>query len=244
MFNLRLKRKFFMFNLIILLILLSLQTVAGANDYIRHPDNIPQFALGQKEELKQSKSTEFTLSIVNRYENKITNVYLIINFYKMVTSSGPTPFEQVNYIPIFKESNGPDISFDWNEQAPGSTHIVSFNVNAYELTPAGTYYLRMAMVFDYNGTTYTLKSQGFFTSEQWTYAEQTGTTEDPDGINIDSLGVDGIIPDIAFDIVAYEVKEDENYDWIIWPAVIILIVVVVIGILYYQKRSKKEENDE
>jgi hypothetical protein len=239
--KLSLGSKIIVIFIINILILISFQSSVSANDYISNPSNIPKFEFEQNGELKQGSKAGFILSITNRYESKITNVYLTINFYEYVTSEGSIPFSEINYIPLFVESNSPEISFDWYEQAPSVTNTVFFNVSAYDLTPPGTYFMRSVMVFDYNGTIYTMKSRGYFTDELWKQAEKTATPDDPAGINLETLGVDGIIPDTGFDVVEYKQKEEENYDWIIWPAVIILIIAVGIGYFYYRKREKDED---
>ncbi len=230
--------------LIILLILFSLQPLASADDHISGPETIPEFKVGQDQELKQGKSAELTYTVKNRYEKKMTDIHLIIGIYELVQGTSLTPINQVNYIPIIVEIGSSEIALSWYELLPGTSHSESINISTYKDTPAGTYFVRMMLVFYYDGVQYTMRSRGHFTSEQWHKAEQTATPSDTSGVNLTTLGITGLLPDSAFDVVEYDEKEDENYDWIIWPAVIILIIAVAIGFFYYRKRIENEDEDE
>ena len=69
-----------------------------------------------------------------------------------------------------------------------------------EETREGTYFVRFSMNFDYNGTSRIMQSRGHWNMEQWEAATSNVTDNYPGNINLDTLGVDGIIPDSSFGV--------------------------------------------
>lgn len=74
----------------------------------------------------------------------------------------------------------------WNDSAP---------VAVPSTAPAGDYAVRFSVGFTVNGTGYLLESRGFFTTSEWTNADQyvNGTPT----INASRLGVSGVVPETS-----------------------------------------------
>jgi hypothetical protein len=68
-----------------------------------------------------------------------------------------------------------------------------------------------------------MKSKGYFTDQEWDEATASATETDPGRVNIESLGVDGIIPDSSFR-VAHEIP--------LWPLYVCLIPLIVILLVF------------
>jgi hypothetical protein len=202
--KLSLKSKNIIIFMVVILLLLSIQPTVPANDYISNPETIPKLGIEQDQELKQGKSAELTYTVKNRYQKEMTNIFLIVGIYKLVVGTSSTLINEVNYLPIIDEIGGTEIALQWNELQPGAIHSESINISTFIDTPAGTYFVRMMLDFYYDGVQYTMRSRGHYTSEQWHKAEQDATPQDLAGVNLTTLGISGVLPDSAFDVVEYD----------------------------------------
>ena len=91
---------------------------------------------------------------------------------------------------------------------------------------------RLQLNFDYNNSAYIMKSRGYFTDEEWENATSQADEDDPGKVDIEVLGVDGIIPDSSF-----KVWEPIPL-WPLYVCIIPLIVMLgIFAVLFYAQEE-------
>jgi hypothetical protein len=212
--------------LVIMVLPATFGTVQGADAYISDPSRIRMFDNIKTLEIETGESGTFRLTIENRYKLDMTNIVLTIGIYGVGTSYQYKDISDVEHPPTINgevehEINIPPIEND-------TQAFVNFTIKAQQETHQGTYFVRFNLSFQYNGTTYIMKSRGYFSESEWETATSQADENDPGRIDIDSLGVDGIIPDSSF------LVKDPIPQWPLYLCVIPIIVVLgVLALLFY-----------
>ena len=204
---------------------------SGADEYISHPSRIPLLDNFDTPELKPGESGTVRLTIENRYNENMTNVTLTAGVYACATTYDYKDISEVRDPPnINGQGIEPDFELDTIEN--GTIIYVNFTIKSYPDTTQGTYFLRFQLRFEYNNTEFIMKSRGYFSDSEWELATSQGDEDDPGKIDIDLLGVDGIIPDSSL-LISEPIP--------LWPLYVCLIPVIVmlaiLAILFYAQEE-------
>jgi hypothetical protein len=218
-------------GLVLLILLFSFSV--KADDYISHPSNIPLFDNIKTPVLTPGESGTFSLSIENRYEDNMNNVTLTVSIYAWATSYDYKEIDEVDHPPKINRE-GIETFFDIGPIGNDSLVYVNFTIKSSQDTTQGTYFVRFQLNFEYNNSAYIMKSRGHFTDEEWENATSQADENDPGKVDIEILGVDGIIPDSSF-------KVWEPIP--LWPLYVCIIpIIVMLGILAVLFYAQEEYN--
>lgn len=214
-------------SLVLFLFIILVQSNVAADDYISHPSNIPLLDNFKTPYIDPGDKGRFSFSIENRYDQNMGNVRLTVGFYAVATID--------YYRDISEVDRPPKIDGEAAEQTlilgaieSGSILYVNFTINTHSDTTEGTYFVRFQLDFEYNNTDFIMKSKGYFTDEEWDAATASADENDPGRVNIELLGVDGIIPDSSF-------RVDRKIP--MWPLYVclipIIVMLLVLAFLFY-----------
>ena len=175
------------------------------------------------------KTLTFSFKVNNTYVNAsgaMENVALRVGIYKYATKDES---REVNDSFPHPPQIGGD-SLEYQQSLPtlpiGAKQSIAFQIETSHKTPHGTYYsqstyfLRFSLAFNIQGnsTPIVLKSRGWFTDEEW--GKMVYHTEEEFLLNVsymNSLGVDGILPDSSFGLKAPIPR---------WPLAVLVVVSV------------------
>jgi hypothetical protein len=195
--------------------------VEAQDSYVSDPGNIPYFDNFSVPEIKPGDEGKFKFTITNKYEYDIDDVRLTIGIYAYATIDDFENLDEIPYAPII---NNEDSEYIYTLGKIGNNTKInmSFLINTFDGTLQGSYFVRFQLNFNYTGTEYVMKSRGHFTKKEWDNATLSGELSDPGNINIEALGVDGILPDSSFLV---------NEPMPMWPLYAMVVAMVVIGTL-------------
>ncbi|UCE36793.1 MAG: hypothetical protein JSW00_14945 [Thermoplasmata archaeon] len=211
----------------LILVILTFPISADADDYVSHPGNIPLFDEFKTPQLSPGESGAFGFSIDNRYDNEMTNVLLTAGIY---ACGSPYFYKQIRDVdnPPKIDNEGVEKVFDLQSIDNETLVYVNFTISSSHDTTQGTYFVRFQLTFRYNNTDFIMRSRGYFTNYQWDNATAGADDADPGKVDIEFLGVDGIIPDSSF-------KVWEPIP--IWPLYVCIIPITVmlciLAVLFY-----------
>ena len=234
---------------IIIIIMMLPIAKSEIDDYTSHPGNIPNFHNFETPQLEPGQNSFFSFEIQNRYVENITNVSINAEIYHRADIDESESLEKINSgkRPIIEkncwnykedsencsDSLRPDkAGFDIGIIAVNQTIQLKFDINTNDDTIEGTYFVRFSMNYQLNETDRILQSRGFWDMEQWTNATTNLTDDYPGNINLDSLNVDGIIPDSSFGIKKPIPK---------WPLYILITLTVVfagLSVIFYLEEEE------
>ncbi len=229
---------------ILLIALVSQPLVKSEIDtYVSHPGNIPNFHNFVTPQLEPGDENNFILDVHNRYEYQLGNVSITSEIYHRADIDESEAFENIPtserpYISnkcLTINSEETCESNDKVEQATFSlatiqaneTFTLKFKIVSDEDTREGTYFVRFSMSFDYNGTSRLMQSRGHWNMDLWEEATSNVTADSPGNINLDILGVDGIIPDSSFGVKKPIPK------WPLYILVSLTIVFAGLSVIFY-----------
>ncbi|MEE9151338.1 MAG: hypothetical protein V3U20_05835 [Thermoplasmata archaeon] len=215
---------------LVILIFLSSFSVK-ADDYVSHPSNIPLFDNIKTPELKPGESGTFRLTFENRYDEDINNVTLTVSSYACATSYF---YKEIGDVENPPKINNEGIEHAFSLQSIGNDTLVyvNFTFNSSPDTTQGTYFVRFQLNFEYNNTAYIMKSRGYFTDKEWENATAQADESDSGRVDIELLGVDGIIPDSSFKVW------DPIPLWPLYVCIIPLIVMLsILAVLFYAQEE-------
>ena len=234
---------------IIIIIMMLPIAKSEIDDYTSHPGNIPNFHNFETPQLEPGENSFFSFEIQNRYVENITNVSINAEIYHRADIDESESLEKINSgkRPIIGENcwnykendencsdslSSDKAGFNIEMIAVNQTIQLKFDINTNDDTIEGTYFVRFSMNYQLNETDRTLQSRGFWDMEQWTNATTNLTDEYPGNINLDSLNVDGIIPDSSFGIKKPIPK---------WPLYILITLTVVfagLSVIFYLEEEE------
>ena len=219
------------------------------DEYTSHPGNIPNFHNFETPQLEPGENSLFSFEIQNRYVENITNVIINEEIYHRSDiddyeslediSSGKRPVITKNCWNYKGENencsdslNPSSARFNIEQVAINQTIQLNFDVNSNDDTMEGTYFVRFSMNYQFNETDRILQSRGFWNMEQWTNATTNLTDNYPGNINLDSLNVDGIIPDSSFGI------KNPIPKWPLYVLITLTIVFAGLSVIFYLEEEE------
>lgn len=154
----------------------------------------------------------FGFNMTNPYDDPVctmVNISLTVGIYRYATQEEVRDVDSEFERPPAFENGEPEIVLAFEQLSLEETVRVDLTVTTEDDTPHGSYFsqstyfvrLRLAFGFEGNDTPVVLQSRGFFTQEQWD--EMVSFDADQSIVNMtymESLGVDGLIPDSSFGI--------------------------------------------
>ncbi len=198
-------------------------------EYISRSGIIPNFANYTTPTIEQGDNGILKFTIHNRYDSNISDVTLItdIHLWSTIESSGNvsgmddrpgfTPGQEYDV-----SESGNTVYQNWSIIEVNSSQHVEYSIKAGGDTPGRTYFVRVELSFEYNGTgensTYIMKSHGFFSSELWEEAttphegDSPGAHSGTGNVNLTVLGVDGVLPDTSFRVKGSGLDSDSDSD--------------------------------
>jgi hypothetical protein len=186
--------------LVVILLFIHVSPSVLADEYISHPSNIPLLDNINSPQIKPGESGKFRLTIENRYVEDMNNVTLTASIYGVGTPYFYKTIDEVNKPPKINKK-GVEDTFHFQSIEYNKTVYVNFTIKSYSDTTQGTYFIRFQLNFEYNNTAYVMKSRGYFSDLLWDNATSQGEDDINTGkIDIEALGVDGIIPDSSFKV--------------------------------------------
>ena len=234
---------------IIIIIMMLPIAKSEIDDYTSHPGNIPNFHNFETPQLEPGENSFFSFEIQNRYVENITNVSINAEIYHRADIDESESLEKINSgkRPIIGENcwnykendencsdslSSDKAGFNIEMIAVNQTIQLKFDIKTKDDTMEGTYFVRFSMSYQLNETDRTLQSRGFWNMEEWTNATTNLTNNYPGNINLDSLNVDGIIPDSSFGIKKPIPK---------WPLYILITLTVVfagLSVVFYLEEEE------
>lgn len=229
----------------LLIVALISQPMGGGeiDDYVSHPGNIPDFHNFSTPQLEPGQEGDFSLEVHNRYGYSLDNVVIIAEIYHRADIDESESFDQIssNERPFVRETcwnqnevencvataDARKATFNIETIASNETILLKFEIRSKEDTKEGTYFVRFAMNFDYNSTSRVMQSRGHWSMEQWEDATTNVTEGSPGNINLDVLGVDGIIPDSSFGV------KKPIPQWPLYVLITLTIVFAGLSIIFY-----------
>ncbi|MHB1931450.1 MAG: hypothetical protein ACYCPV_00440 [Thermoplasmata archaeon] len=126
-------------------------------------------------------------------------------------------------------TSGRSVAQSWTAWPAGSRWSGAFSLTSSAATPVGTYAIRTRLTFDLNGTTDRLESRGWFSAAVW--ASATETANGTATLNLSRLGVAGILPETAVQILGPGLND------LLVGLVVAAIVLVGAGAYLYFRRG-------
>lgn len=248
--------------LIFLVLLIILNGTSAADDIrigVSYPGQIPNFDNFDAPSIVPGSTGKVKFTITNRYnltqynstyDNNISNVSLLLNIYRYVTLEESKDVNKISHGPKIVGGNSAlreirdqfTAEFYWPLLGQNQTEQIEISVKSSSDSPQGTFFVRMHLNFTCNNKYFEMKSRGHFTNQQWDAAQANAT--DTDGayndkgdlifgrLNLDKLGVDGIIPDTSF-----RIKKPIPL-WPFYLCVVIAILFLVLAYIFYQMDEK------
>ena len=242
LFDIAMKR---ILGIILTFVLLSQPLVSSETDnYVSHPGNIPDFHNFVTPQLEPGESGDFALDIYNRYGYSLDNVTIMAEIYHRADIDESEALENIQsaerpYInkKCWKslpegdkncgDNEGELVEYSIGTIETNTTIFLEFNIVTKENTKEGTYFVRFSMDFEYNGTARSMQSRGHWNMELWEEATTNVTEGSPGNINLEVLGVDGIIPDSSFGVKKPIPK------WPLYALITLTIVFAGLSVIFY-----------
>ena len=226
---------------IILTVALFSQPIVGGeiDEYVSHPGNIPDFHNFSTPQLEPGDKGDFSLDIHNRYGEPIESVTIVAEIYHRADIDESEALDKIpsGERPVIRNtcwnlncSETSDVKkaiFNVGTMGANETIFFEFEILSNDDTKEGTYFVRFSMNFDHNGTSRVMQSRGHWSMEQWEEATTNVTEGSTGNINLEVLGVDGIIPDSSFGIKKPVPK---------WPLYVLITLTVVfagLAVVFY-----------
>ena len=233
-------------GLIVMIALLSQPLVKSEIDsYVSHPGNIPDFHNFSTPQLEPGKNGDFSLDVLNRYNETLKNVIIEAEIYHRADIDESEtliniPSKERPYISNTKwvsnlnetettqeTSDTKKATYDVGELESNETITLEFRIKTKEDTKEGTYFVRFSMNFVHNDTERQMQSRGHWSMELWENATTNVPEGSPGNINLDVLGVDGIIPDSSFGVKKPIPK------WPLYLLITLTIVFAGLSVIFY-----------
>ena len=169
--------------------------------------HVPYFNITYTE-LRPGESLDAPRAIHNRYNFSMENVHLTLELYRYRTLRESLDPDSIRDPPVISDAGGQTFEIDLGDIDTGQRADFTHPVRTTKKTPQATYFIRVKLDFHVNGTDYTMKSRGHFTADEWAAATANrSVVKDVDGelistggIDLDMLGVDGIVPETSITV--------------------------------------------
>ena len=215
------------------------------DSYVSHPGNIPDFHNFSTPQLEPGENGDFSLDVLNRYNETLENVIIEAEIYHRADideseTLGNIPSKERPYISNTKWASNLDendtsqetsdtkkATYDVGELESNETITLEFRINTKEDTKEGTYFVKFSMSIVHNDTERQMQSRGHWSMELWENATTNVPEGSPGNINLDVLGVDGIIPDSSFGVKKPIPK------WPLYLLITLTIVFASLSVVFY-----------
>jgi hypothetical protein len=120
--------------------------------------------------------------------------------------------------------------FQWPILPENTTYDLELQISSDDDTPQGVYFIKTELIFRHSGIenkSFIMRSKGFYSDEEWEHAKQTVHEDFVPGINLTSLGIDGIIPETSFTV------DVPTPTWPMYPLVGLAVFFVFLAIIFY-----------
>ncbi|MDE0741193.1 MAG: hypothetical protein OSB59_01200 [Candidatus Poseidoniia archaeon] len=235
-------------GVIIAVIILSLPLAHSELDmYVSNPGKIPDFHNFSTPQLEPGQSGEFSLDILNRYNESLEDITIIAEIYHRadidesedldLIPSSERPYIQntVWSSNIVKEENSlkttdfKSATFEIDVIQSNETITLEFEIITNEDTKEGTYFVRFEMDFRHNETERQMQSRGHWNMNEWDDATNKSNvpSDSPGNINLTILDVDGIIPDSSFGVKKPIPK------WPLYGLISLTILFAGLSVIFY-----------
>ena len=233
-------------GLIVMIALLSQPLVKSEIDsYVSHPGNIPDFHNFSTPQLEPGQNGDFSLDVLNRYNETLENVIIEAEIYHRADideseALGNILSKERPYISNTKWASNLDetetsqetsdtkkATYDIGELKSNETITLEFRIKTNDDTKEGTYFVKFSMNFVHNDTERQMQSRGHWSMELWENATTNVPEGSPGNINLDVLGVDGIIPDSSFGVKKPIPK------WPLYLLITLTIVFASLSVVFY-----------
>ncbi|MDG6221135.1 MAG: hypothetical protein QCI38_06765 [Candidatus Thermoplasmatota archaeon] len=190
-------------------------------------------------QLLPGESTRNSMLFVNRYSFPMENVSIELEVYRFRTYRDSKPISDISSPPTI---SGQGLilyqSMDFVQEGEGIP--VNHTIRTSSSTPLGLYLIRFKLEFDVNGTRYLMMSRGHFNDQIWSEALENrsvtkfvaGQNVSTGGIDLDVLGVDGIVEDTSITVA-------EPFP--LWPFFVLASIAAFFGIgavVFYLQEEK------
>jgi hypothetical protein len=197
-------------------------------NYISMPNLVPDLGDFTTPVIRPRDDGTYNFTVTNRYDATMENVALEIEIYMWATIEEAKELDRVDEpVPVFKKNKESRITETLGNITQGGSNSVRLDISTDKDTLKGTYFVRHKITFTYDGTEYSMKSRGYFTTEQWEGFDYTNLYP--------QLGVAGIIPDSSF-----SVKDPVP----IWPLAVLIALCVLFGALAVVFYLAEEHGDQ
>jgi len=211
--------------LTVVLLAATLNVRAQSTEDISAPNKVPDMSYFRTspDTINPGTNGKLNFTIMDRYQNSMYNVNLTVEVYKWATIEEAKNISKVHHPPVIKEGQDQTYLYKVGTMGPGIGINIQMTLETRSDTPEGTYFVRTMMTFEYGNGSYVMKSRGYFTNAQWESAtDQLNLNQSVGGINITSLGVDGILVDTSF-----SVKKPMP----MWPLALLIGLTVLFAVL-------------
>jgi len=226
---------------LLLTVALFLQPIVGGeiDEYVSHPGNIPDYHNFRTPQLEPGDTGDFKLEVHNRYEESIDNVIIVAEIYRRADIDESETLDKIpaDERPVIRStcwnlncietSDTKKATFDIGTMESNETISFEFEIVSRDDTKEGTYFVRFSMNFNHNETARVMQSRGHWSMEQWEEATTNVTDGTPGNINLEILGVDGIIPDSSFGI------KKPIPQWPLYILITLTIVFASLAVVFY-----------
>lgn len=210
--------------------LLLIMSSAIASE-VSAPSKIPLLSNYHTPEIRPGATGEFKFTIENRYNDSMENVTVTVEIYRYLTVELSKGIKEIAHAPIIRESSGYNQTYErfWqtiSNISPNNIVFVNFTITTHHNTPQGTYLVRNRLEFEYNNTSYLMLSRGYFSDDDWEYAEATGSAYEGK-LNLTHLNCSGIIPDSAFSV------KEPIPSWPLYLLISITVFFLILAVIFY-----------
>jgi hypothetical protein len=192
------------------------------------PNKVPDFSNFSTPVIRPGQAGGYGFTVTNRYDRPMDDVTVTIEFYMWATIEDAKPIDEISGPPPNVKGEGrPSVTKELGDLAVGGSERLRIDITTSGDTDKGTYFVRHQIVFDFNGTRFTMSSRGFFTFEQWEGFDYSNLYY--------QLGVAGIVPDSSF-----SVKDPVP----LWPLATLIALCVLFGVLAVVFYLAEEHGDQ
>jgi len=203
------QRRIFWLALVAILVLLPIHTASSIPEDLEvyNYSYVPLLNLTYVQLEPGESLQERTVALENRYTFPMENVTMNFELYRYRTLEESLAPSEISSPPSIS-STGLEYTTSMGAIPADGNGSFTHPVSTTKDTPEGTYFIRVSLEFDANGSHYQMLSRGHFDDDLWKEAlsnstvtkEVEGQNISTGGINLDLLGVDGIIAETSITV--------------------------------------------
>ncbi|GEM_PF-960118 len=230
--------RIFVLLVIVILYLGIFQICVGAEgSYISHPSRVNSIIDElDTPKISPGESCEITFNLYNPYNESMEDVRLNVSIYKYVYLGVEKNISVIEKTPVFSANRDVEQSVEFPTLESHEKEYIELELSSREDTEEGVYLLRFWLEFGYEGENHVMRSMGYFSEEELVEAgaSDNETYQDTGGLDLEQLGVSGILPDSSFSVKSSLPR---------WPRYVLGVFSVFFGVLavmfYFQEKYDK-----